>query len=83
MKELTKQLSISGIEGLQTLTVSSVHKHGAAGILHKYNNSLGSLLSALFPEYKQACRDYLTHTASNLKLSSVTALSNIPKQYRS
>ncbi len=50
LDSLAKTLNVSD-KGGSWLTHTSLLQHGGYGLLHKYNYSLSSMLSAIYPEY--------------------------------
>ncbi len=46
--------------------------------MSKYNNCVSKLLSTVFPEYKQACRDVVLQLKKDLKLEKVEDLIEVP-----
>ncbi len=51
MDELTKELKITNISELYSVTRQQLIQHGAAGLLSKYQHSPKRLLKTIYPEY--------------------------------
>ncbi len=50
--DLAKKLNITAPESWYQITAGSIRQHGGAGLLSKYNGSLGALLRSMYPEYQ-------------------------------
>ncbi len=63
------------INEFDQITGKIIQRYGGLGLLMgKYNGSVGKLLTTVFPEYKQHCRERLMHLARDLKLTTVEDL---------
>ncbi len=51
MDSLAKKLHLSDPRDWYNVTASTLREHGASLLLHKYNGSPSTLLSAVYPEY--------------------------------
>ncbi len=71
MNNLIQMLNIKGQEGLYSITLKDIHLYGGGGLLRRCNNSLGKLLTAVYPEY-------LTSIDSNSFYSNT---SGIPRSF--
>ncbi len=78
MDDLAMKLNISDTPGWLNVTARSLQHQGGATLLDKYHGSLSKLLSTVYPEYKQICRDLMVKMSHDLKLQDV---SHIPVAY--
>lgn len=76
MKDLADKLQIG--EDWSKLNKNIIQRYGGTGLLERYNSSPSALLRTVFPEYKQACRQFVTKLVQDLKLSGPRDLINIP-----
>ncbi len=79
--QLVKRLNINSTEEWWTLSQATLHAHGGAGLVKKYGGSTIHLLTTVYPEYKQACRDTILNLVQKLKLSSVAELLKVHTEY--
>ncbi len=81
MDNLAKQLHITSHEDWHKVTHDILRQHGATGLLNRYNGSFSKLLTTLYPEYKKACRDLIMSIVTELKLSKVQDVVDVPIEY--
>ncbi len=80
MDELAKKLNIADPVQWKTKSTHTLQQNGAYGMLNRYN-SMGHLLTTVYPEYKQACRDFVLNVVRDLKLNSVKDILTVPIEY--
>ncbi len=78
---MATKLGITSIEGWYQITFTTMLEQGAAGLTKRYNNSVSKLLTTIYPEYKQRCRDFVNQVVRNLQLSKVEEVLNVPQEY--
>ncbi len=81
MNDLAEKLNISSTEDWYRVTAKTIQTHGGSGLLDRYENSPSKLLSTLYPEYKNSCKEFLISIAREWKLSNIADLQNIPPKY--
>ncbi len=63
------------------ITTTLLQKHGGSGVLTKYGGSVVKMLSTLYPDYKQMCRDWVVNVVHELKLKNTEDIVNVPQEY--
>jgi len=81
LDHLAKKLNITSIEGWYKVTVPILQANGGNGLLKKYKVSLHTLLSTVYPEYKQSCRDAILSITRDLKLTKVEDSIKVAHKY--
>ncbi len=81
MDQLAKKLNITDQTAWNQLTIKTVLQNGGASLLYIYRGSLSKLLSSVYPEYKQACRNFVHTIMQDLKLSKVQDVATVPLEY--
>ncbi len=79
--KLAKKLNIDSVEDWYSVPVQEFQQHGGGGLLGKYSSSPSKLLAAVFPEYKQAGRNFVMNIVNELKLTNVEDILHVPIQY--
>ncbi len=83
MDNLAKKLGIVDMEGWYSITAKTLQMNGGSTLARKYNGSVFKMLAILYPEYKQACRDFVMNIVKELKLSKVEDVIQVPLEYQS
>ncbi len=82
MDDLAKKLNIVDMSGWQKITSKTLHRHGLGGLLgSKYNGSVIKMLTSIYPEYQEECRDFVMNVVRDFKLSKVEDAINVPVEY--
>ncbi len=82
ISDVVQELKIGDQEGWYSrLTCATLRKHGGSGLLEKYNGSTSKLLTTLYPEYRQKCRNLVEAIMHDMKLSKMEDLIGVPVQY--
>ncbi len=55
-------------------------QNGGRSLLDKHN-SISSLLSTVYPEYRESCRKLVLQIVDELKLSKPEEVINVPREY--
>ncbi len=82
MNDLGKKFNISTIDDWFSITNISIQQHGGSAVLQKYNGSLCKLLATVFPEYKQACVNFVTNVMKEKKLTKIEDVIHVPLEYQ-
>ncbi len=70
------------VKDFSHVTVESLKKSGARGLLEKYGNSPSKMLATLYPEYKNACREFVMKVVKEENLSCVEDVQKLPLPYQ-
>ncbi len=63
------------------MTTKTLRKHGAYGLLSKYDSSVSKMLTTIYPEYQQAIRNSVMQIVKQLQLSKVEDLLDVNPEY--
>ncbi len=81
MDELAAKLNVTKPSDWLKVTTTSLQQQGASSLIKKYNGSLTKLLTTIYPEYKQVCRDAVMKMVKDMKVNNVQELVHIPVEY--
>ncbi len=79
--DLAQKLYITKPEDWFHVTTSKISLHGGTGLMSKYGDSISKLLTAVCPEYKKACRDFVMRIKEDLNLSRVEDMLTVQHSY--
>ncbi len=82
MSSLAQSLNITSANDWLKVNQGAILKHGGAGLLAKYSNSLSKILTTLVPEYKEMCRSFIMKVKQDLQLETMQDVVNVPFEYQ-
>ncbi len=81
LDDLARKLNITTPQGWFSIRNPTLIERGGGGLLRKYNGSLSRLLSTVYPEYRQTCKQALMQLAHDLNTNSVKDLLYVGREY--
>ncbi len=81
MDDIEMKLQVTKPEDWFQLTSAMIQQYGGGGLLSIKYNSIPKLLSALRPEYKTACRNFVLRIVKEFNLSKVEDILHLPLEY--
>ncbi len=81
LDDLAKKLNFIDLRGWHTLSRSILQEHGGYGLVQKYEGSISKMLTSVYPEYKDACREEVIRIVHDRNLSKVEELVKVSTEY--